>query len=345
MAGAVLAAIAVAGGFLLWQKPSVEPSVSGETLVEPVAAAPAMPEGYVRRITDGMPIPPEKQPKRWFAVMVENSAEAWPLSGIAAARLVIEAPVEGSIPRLSAYFDDTQTEVKQIGPVRSVRPYYLDYAQGFEAMLAHVGGSPEALAAINRVGAVSLNEFFWGRFFWRSLARYAPHNVYTSVGLLDQGFAARGFEDTEMPSFTYMDFEPATDQRSAEQTITVPFSSLASDYNAVWTYQPASNTYARFQGTHAAADADGETVQAKNVIVLYTKISVIDDEGRRSVKTTGEGEATLFRDGQAFDIRWSKTSSAAPLRFLTDDENDVALQPGQTWIEILPLSTEVTVKP
>jgi hypothetical protein len=290
-----------------------------------------------------MPVPPDQQPKRWFAVMVENSADAWPLSGLSQARLVIEAPVEGSIPRFSAYVDDTQDEVKKIGPVRSLRPYYLDWAQGFGAMVAHVGGSPEALAAVDARRAMSLNEFFWGRFFWRSLDRYAPHNVYTSVGLLEQGFEARGFEDVELPVFTYTDQEPAFEARPEHQQVRIPFSPLNDQYDAVWVYNRETNQYMREQGDDGATmDVEHNAqISAKNVVVLYASVSVIDDVGRRSIKTSGEGEMTLLRDGQAFDGIWKKDGRDEPMRFFSDGDNEMALNSGITWIEVVPLSTSV----
>lgn len=341
--GSIAAACAaVLGGFFFWySRPQAQPSDEPVSAVPQAVAAPAIPEGYVRRVTDGVYIPPEQQPKRWFAVMVENSAEAWPLSGIADARLVIEAPVEGSIPRLSAYFDDTQVEVKQIGPVRSLRPYYSDWARGFGAMVAHVGGSPEALAAVDTQRITSLNEFYWGRFFWRSLDRYAPHNVYTSVGLLNQGFDARGFKNPEMPMFSYTEQEPSAEARPQEQTVAIPFSSLTDSYTARWEYDPAANAYLRFQGSERAADADGKTVSAKNVVVMFADVRVIDDVGRRSIKTTGQGKTVLYRDGQSFLGTWEKESSTGSLRFLSEGGNEMAFNPGQTWIEAVPLSTQV----
>lgn len=345
-AGAGLALAGTVGGFLFFgggAEPS--PEAAGAPTVEQAAAAPVVPDGFVRRLTDGVYIAPEQQPQRWFAVMVENSADAWPLSGISQARLVIEAPVEGSIPRLSAYFDDTQTEVKQIGPVRSLRPYYSDWATGFEAMVAHVGGSPEALAAVDMQRIVSLNEFYWGRFFWRSLDRYAPHNVYTSIGLLNQGFEARGFEDVELPMFTYADAEPAADARPDSQTVSIPFSSASSEYTARWEYHRETNEYRRYQGSAPAADEDGTLVAAKNVVVMYADIRVIDEVGRRSVKTTGQGEARLLRDGLAFEGRWEKTARTSALAFVSEGGNPLAFQPGTTWIEVIPLSTSVSITP
>ena len=329
------------GGVFIWQKQSYQPSESSSQTVAPVEAAVSeWPEGYEHRTTDGMPVLAKDQPTTWFAVMVENSAEAWPLTGIAEARLVIEAPVEGSIPRLSVYFDDTQ-DVKKIGPVRSVRPYYLDWSSGQRAMLAHVGGSPEALALVQSRQSITLNEFFWGRFFWRDLSRYAPHNVYTSVGLLKQGYDARGYEAGEepLPSFRYTLDSVTSATCNPQTSVTVHFSKQTKDYNAQWQYRPETNDYIRVQGVSAESlDTDNDII-AKNIVVLHTDIDVIDAEGRRSVRTVGTGDVTLYRDGFAFEGTWEKSRFNQPLQLKTIDGAELALRPGTTWIEVSPLST------
>ncbi len=342
--GGGAALLLLLGGFFFWQNHSASPS--DVPLIQPAVAVAAstIPEGYVRRLSDGVPVPPEQQPTRWFAVMVENSAEAWPLAGIGQARLVIEAPVEGHIPRMSAYFDDKQ-EVKKIGPVRSLRPYYLDWAMGEQAMVAHVGGSPDALSLVNVRASADLNEFWWGRFFWRSLDRYAPHNVYTSVGLLMQGFDARGYTATDaIPSFTYADAESAVADRPQQQTIVIPFSSATTNYDAGWVYDRAQNSYVRQQGGKAFNDADEEPIIAKNVVVVYTKITTLDDVGRLSVKTIGDGKVDVFRDGLRIEGVWKKDAIKSPWVFETEDGEAIALNAGTTWIEVIPLSTEISVK-
>ncbi|MBI4122278.1 MAG: DUF3048 domain-containing protein [Parcubacteria group bacterium] len=339
----LLAAMAViAGGWFYFSRPDVGAPAWPEVIEETKAADKTT--GLVRRLTDGVLITPEQQPKRWFAVMVENSAEAWPLSGLSQARLVIEAPVESAIPRFMVYFDDTQS-VAKIGPVRSLRPYYLDWAMGFNAMAVHVGGSPQALAAVISTRAMDLNEFFWARFFWRSKDRYAPHNTYTSVEHLIGGYEARGYEEIEIPSWTYTDEVPELDARPQEQSITIPFSTRTSDYTAGWKYDRESNAYRRWQGVNLQKDADGSGISTANVVVLFTNIRVIDAEGRREVNTEGTGEAWLFRDGTRVDVQWQKDALKDPLRFVDDAGTAVALNPGTTWIEVLPLSTSVIVAP
>ena len=124
-----------------------------------------------------------------YAVVVENSTDARPQSGIEEALIVFEAPVEGNITRWMALYG-TDQEVDEIGPVRSARPYFVNWALGWDALFAHVGGSPEALEMIDRFSVSDLNEFFWSRSFWRSANRYAPHNTYTETDRL-----ARAWEE------------------------------------------------------------------------------------------------------------------------------------------------------
>ena len=82
--------------------------------------------------------------KQVYGVMIDEHTDARSQSGIDQAFLVIEAPVEAGIPRLLSFFSEAQ-DVKKIGPVRSARPYFLDWAKEFGALYAHVGGSDEAL--------------------------------------------------------------------------------------------------------------------------------------------------------------------------------------------------------
>ncbi len=222
----------------------------------------------------------EDQIERLYAVMVENSAEAWPLIGLADARLVFEAPVEGAIPRFMLVFDDKQ-EVDQIGPVRSARPYYVEWANGLDAMYAHVGGSPEGLQLIKTLGVKDLNEFFWGQFFWRSTNRYAPHNVYTSIERLTEAYETREFDDQELEILFAYEQDADNDQRGEAQFISIPFSSISSIYTAGWEYQKEQNQYQRYQRNDKQVEMDDAEVFAKNIIVVFSDISVIDDEGRR----------------------------------------------------------------
>jgi hypothetical protein len=266
-----------------------------------------------------------------FAVMVENSADAWPLSGPAKANLVFEAPVEGSITRFMLVFDSASSStVDQIGPVRSARPYYVDFANGIGSLYAHVGGSPEALTMLRSLTprVEDLNEFFNGRYFWRAGSRYAPHNTYTSVEQLN-----RAVSNTQAIAFPFAswDYSDKIFVSSTVTSIQVPYQGI---YRASWAYDASIRSYRRSQNGYEQKDADGSTVDVSNVVLLLTDSQVLDEIGRLKIRTTGMGKALLFRDGTVQTGVWRR-SDGEHLRFETDDGRDMLFARGKTWISIL----------
>lgn len=278
---------------------------------------------------------------RPVAVMIEDHVDARPLSGLSKAAIVFEAPVEGGITRFMAIFDPA-TDVKEIGPVRSARPYYLDWAYGFDAMYMHVGGSPDALAKISSGAIRDLNQFFWSQYFWRSSARVAPHNVYTSTDLMRQALAARGWDGApEMGTWLYDEAASSTVSTSTSE-ISVPFSSPS--YAVRWRWDPLHAIYLRSVGGSTATDKDGSRQEAANVAVAFVDTGVLDDVGRLKVQTVGSGSAMMFRDGEAFLGTWKKADAGSRLRFYGQDGQEFVWRPGSTWIEIVPKGTTVTAK-
>ncbi|MBP9748786.1 DUF3048 domain-containing protein [Patescibacteria group bacterium] len=277
---------------------------------------------------------------RPVAIMVENHVDARPLSGIASASLVFEAPVEGGITRLLAVFDPTRT-VPEIGPVRSARPYYLDWAGELDAMYVHVGGSPEALTKIATTGIRDLNQFFADKYFWRATTRNAPHNVYTSTVLLEKALTARDWNTPDsFPAWNFVDADPALAATSTSE-IRIPFSSPS--YAVRWRWDPVGGRYLRFVGGAAASDRDGKRQVAANVVVISVETAVLDDIGRLRLGSLGSGDGMLFRDGFVEAIQWKKKTASARLQFFSKQSGEeVFFRPGTTWVEVVPEDVEVT---
>jgi len=267
-----------------------------------------------------------------FGVMVENSADAWPLSGIDEAFLVIEAPVEADIPRLIAFFDTNQS-VEQIGPVRSARPYYLDWAKEFDAMYEHVGGSPEALELINENNIFDLNEFWNGQYFWRSSGRAAPHNTYTSSELLNKALVAKQENAPEL-NYGLWNFKNDSPTENFSDSDLV-IGAKGSTYEVNWKYNQENNNYVRWLSGVENKVENGNKIFANNVAVVYTVISVIDNVGRREIETVGQGEALVLQDGKKITTVWKKESADDRLRFYTEDGKEISWNAGQTWIEVV----------
>ncbi|MBU2612913.1 DUF3048 domain-containing protein [Patescibacteria group bacterium] len=270
-----------------------------------------------------------------YAVMVENAPEARPLMGPARANLVVEAPVEGGITRLMLVFDATST-AEQIGPVRSARPYFVEFAVALGAVYAHCGGSPDGLARIRKTeGFRDLDEFSNGIRFWRSSKRSAPHNIYTSMERLRAGSAAKEWsEGSVVAPWRYLN----PDDGVAPGDITDVRVPYGGTFTVVWSYDVETGAYTRSQAGSVQRDADGTVVTSTNVIILLTEERVLDSVGRLKIRTTGSGKAWLFRDGQRFDVTWHRPEGGW-LRFETTDGNDVLFRPGKTWISIITESS------
>lgn len=267
-----------------------------------------------------------------YAVMIENSADAWPLSGLEDAFLVIEAPVEGAIPRFEAFFS-SENEVSKIGPVRSARPYYLDWATEFDALYVHVGGSPEALGLIADRGMLDLNEFFQGEYFWRdTLRRFAPHNVYTSTELLGEALDEL---EPEVPEYDSWIFKTDTPLDVEPLSVTIDWGQ-GSLYDVTWAYVAGSNSYIRKQGATEVVTADGDQVLANNVVVIAADITVIDSLTRRRIVTIAEGDALIVQDGRIMLGRWKKSGVDERLRFYSAAGQEIEMNAGKTWIEVVP---------
>ena len=295
-------------------------------------------EFIIRHPLTGESIVEEVEKPSVYAVMVENMVEAWPLSGIDQAFLVIEAPVEAAIPRLLAYYHNGQ-EVGKIGPVRSARPYYLDWSEELQAMYVHVGGSPDALNQIDAEDIFNLNEFYRHWYFWRSSDRSAPHNVYTSTDLLSEAYEAesawRTMGELEYGLWEYKEDEPQVND-SGHQHVSMIFSSYFGDlYKAGWEYDVESNDYVRYQNNLQMYTAEGEQIRANNIAILETDVVVLDEIGRRQITTIGQGPAMIVQDGQMIVGTWAKPLVEERLRFYNENGEEVLFNAGVTWIEVL----------
>lgn len=281
------------------------------------------------RHLDGVfvPIGEEALPVR--AVMIDNQVDARPWSGISSAQLVIEAPVEGGITRLMAFFDATTT-VSMIGPVRSARPYFVEWAQGWNALYTHVGGSNEALDKIRGFGDQfhDLNEMGLGRYFWRDGAKRAPHATYTRSNLLTEASIRLSATSSAPIAWQFQDVSTST--VATTKRISVPY---GGSYSVHWVFDQDTGRYTRTNGSRTQRDAEGKAVEASTVVVLKTDAQVLDTVGRLKMRTVGSGQAIVYRNGQKYTARWLR-SAGEPIRFEGTDGTDVALNRGTTWIEV-----------
>jgi hypothetical protein len=294
-----------------------------------------------RRPLDGMPVETGGPPRAYYAVMIDNFSAARPPAGLSAASLVIEAPVEGPITRLLAVFGD-DAAAERVGPVRSARPYFLDWAMEFDALYVHVGGSPEALGLLAGDAVRGMNEFSFGAYFWRDQKRRAPHNTYTSLELMKKNDERRfpGREHAAPEPWRFKEDAPEDERAEDGAVISIP--NPERSYAVRWTYDRAANGYVREQGGSPHAEEGNGAVRAKNVVIQYVKTRVLDEVGRKRIETIGEGEALAAIDGNVVSAKWKKGSKDARTRFYDAAGNELAFNAGTTWIEVVADGTDIT---
>lgn len=324
--------------------------VADDTDTQPVAEskttvqAPATTETTdvnARRL-DGVIVAPGDENPYPVAIMIDNVEAAWPHSGLEAASVFYETLVEGSATRIMAIFGGGT--VSKIGPVRSARPYFVDWALEYDAFYGHVGGSPESLAAIDGLGVKDFSQFANGQYYWRSTDRSAPHNVYTSSELIIRALRDKGY-DSLTPSYDmwmYDDDLPIEERPTEDETITVKFANTLSRTRS-FTYDRASNSYLRFQAGLPHIDVEtGNQLRAKNVaVVIIPPIVDIGEKGRLTLDMHGEGQLFFFSDGNKIEGTWSKPDATTRIFFRDADGNLIAQNRGTTWVEIIPVDHDV----
>lgn len=297
----------------------------------------AAPEKIYYSPLTGVKVPDEtatRQPVT--AIMIENSPDARPHSGLKQAGVVYEAIAEGGITRFLAVYQEAKPQL--IGPVRSLRMYYLDWAAPYNASIAHVGGSAAALAEVRNGSYRDIDQFFNSSSYWRASDRYAPHNVYTSFEKLDALNTTKGYKESTFTGFPRGDGKAS--QAPDATTIHIDFSSQL--YNTQYTFDAASNTYQR--AIAGAPSLDREQGQITPTVVIALRVNmthVMEDGYRESIQTTGTGEATIFQNGTATPATWRKASRTAQLEFIDTAGKPIALNRGQTWIAAVPSTGDI----
>jgi hypothetical protein len=315
---------------LVFKKPPVKAAPKPTTVASPLSGVQVAPELAQRPVT---------------GIMIENSPDARPQSGLQDAGVVYEAIAEGGITRFLALFQDTRPGY--IGPVRSLRPYYIDFGWAYQASIAHVGGSPDALSQIRSGQYRDLDQFFNSGSYSRISARAAPHNVYTDFDRLDQLTQSKGYTSSQFTPWKRKDDKPLATPAAAHIDVKISSQLYYSHYD----YDKTTNTYMRSEGgkphvqVTSADDKTGTQIHPKVVLTLVMNYSVIDSAGHSGYGTTGSGQMYVFQDGGVTQGTWSKADRGSMFQFKDAAGNIIPLDAGQTWVTVVGAASDVTSAP
>jgi hypothetical protein len=273
-----------------------------------------------------------------YGVMVDNHPMSLPQFGLGDASLVIEAPVEGGLTRFVAFFADRK-DLAKIGPVRSARPYFIDFVRSFGVAYAHSGGSPEALTLLeNRGDIIDVEEIgSGGKYFWRDAERAQPHNLFTSTALLAHAWEESGENDLAENTWLY---EQEIDVTPLMEHPHITFSYTLFGDDITYSYDSQKEYYIRSEDGVVHTTALGKKITPKNVVVAFMEIEVVDEEGRLRINTRGTGDALICKRGTCVEGEWEKKNARSRIQFLIDD-SPVSLIHGATWMHVVSEGQEV----
>ncbi|HEX7260145.1 MAG TPA: DUF3048 domain-containing protein [Candidatus Saccharimonadia bacterium] len=281
----------------------------------------------------GVELEPALADRAIRAIVIENHPESRPQSGLSQAGVVYEALAEGGITRFLAFYVEGQPP--SIGPVRSLRPYFNDWALEYNSPIAHAGGSAEALSQVGPLNVKSMNALGGGvnQFFTRASDRYAPHNLYTSSEGMDRLVESRGYAHPAQ-------FTP--NPRKKDQPLATPAHGVIginysyTGFQVEFRYNKDCNCYDRFMAGAPHIDRNtGAQIQVKNVVAQYMSVRY-DATGHAILGILGSNKVLVFRDGGVIEGTWAKASYPERTKLVDTAGKEIPLNKGNTWFSIVP---------
>ena len=282
---------------------------------------------------------------RPIAVMIDNHNQAWPQAGLNKAYLVYEAIVEGGETRLMALFKGVT--VDKIGPVRSSRHYFLDYAMENDAIYAHFGWSPQAQSDITKYSIDNINGITESEStFWRVKDKASPHNAVTSTEALLKAAKSKRYKTTsdKKSVLNYTTDEVNLEDGQGATSVTIPHSTLQT---VKYEYDEQNQVYKRYARKKAQTDWDtGNSITTKNIIITFCDNYTLpdsEDKGRQGLKNTGTFDGYYITNGKAIKIKCIKEARNTQTKYQDLQGNEIKVNDGNTWINICPKNAKVVI--
>ena len=283
---------------------------------------------------------------RPIAVMIDNNIDAQPQAGLNDAYMVYEIIVEGGESRLMALFKGVSLD--KIGPVRSSRHYFLDYALENDAIYVHYGWSPQAQSDISSLGVNNINGISeTTKEFWRVKDKRSPHNVATSTEKILEIANRKGYRTTSSKDsvLNYTTDEVNLENGQVAEDITIQYSV---SNKVEWIYNSETKRYTRYSKGKEQTDwTTGEDITAKNIIVKFIANSTLNDgenKGRQTMNTVGSKDGYYITNGKAIKITCEKTTRSAQTVYKDENGNEIDVNDGNTFVQICPINANVEIK-
>lgn len=310
--------------------------------------------------TTGRPLP-EGAVYRPVLVAIDNEAQARPQTALMLADIVYEFPLDRAdhSTRYLALFSD-ELPVR-VGPVRTSRAYLAQTALEWGGLYVSLG-DPElpsdGYPLLKDSGLLHHveNEGEASAFFYRdkTITAIEEHTIFFQ--LLPYVEEHSGFTATS--SISRFAFEHGVQYEKGKEvfSIGIPFTSSDSE-RVLFTYDAVKNVFVRsdknskkvlgesksLTPTDDVLGYVNEPITVQNLIVQYVRVSSFDGN-YRNVTVTGKGDCMYFVNGRAVFGSWSRPSLDVPTSYTLYDGTILRLEPGNTWIMMVPSTREIKIR-
>jgi hypothetical protein len=295
----------------------------------------------------GAPAPGGAVPARpALGVKIGNYSGDRPSAGLNQADIVFEEPVEGAITRLLAVFQCQGASL--VGDLRSAREPDVGILSPLsDPLFAHAGGINPVLALLSSSPLIDKNLLdASASTLIHPAGRFSPYSTFANTSTL----WALDPADTSPPApiFQYSAALPGGAVPGSGASVHIPFSSSS---DVTWQWSAPAGAYLRSYSGTPDKLLDGTQTAAANVVVMSVQTSigywVENEQGGREVDVTatGSGPLVVMRNGAAITGTWSRTALTQPATLTGPGGTPITLQPGNTWVELVPDGIPVTADP
>lgn len=303
------------------------------TPTSPVASPSPTVTAIARYPLTGLPLEGAPTETPSLAAKIGNDEIARPQIGLEQADIIFEEYVEGGLTRYVAIWHSDVPEL--LGPLRSIRPMDPAILTSFGGIVAYSGGLVPFVQAMRDSGLYNAihGQPDTADVMYRSTDKPAPHNVILRARQL-----VEEHRDLAPPT---AQFHYARDEygETASALAGPAIAGLTATFSAIrrqsWAWNAERAAFERSQQGRVDPDGAGQPRAAINVVGLVVAVHT----GYADVPETelvGTGTAIVCAGGHAVTATWSKASNADPIELTGEDGAPILLQPGTTWVELIP---------
>lgn len=293
----------------------------------------------------------EDSDKRPIAVMIDNNVGNNDHYGLSDAYITYECIVEGGLTRIMAVYKDK--DVEKIGPIRSSRHYFLDYALEEDSIYAHYGWSPFAQNDIKALGVNNINGLT-DNAYYRDKTKRSPHNVFTSTERLYNYAKEKGYK-TSSDNWHLLNYSVDEINLYNNETNTgkvdgvLPANKVDFNFSRsqsrTYNYNTDTKMYERMMNGVNHTDAEtGNTLSYKNLIIIKVPNRTLDDYGRQDLTTVGTHDGYFITNGYAAPISAQKLSRKGKTKYTYKNGEEVKFNDGNTFIEVIPVNNNIEIE-